>query len=253
MDRVIIKRMSLTIFALLLIFLVGCSKDLKVGEVVEGYTYVGDLALEQVQMPAEGEEIAVIITSKGIFKMRLFHDIAPMAVNNFTTLARDGYYDGMQFFTVLSQQNFIMVDDFKRPGNEKGTSVTGESYDPERDLYYRNITGAVGMTGYSDGSTIIYNNSTFYVIAQEGLEDETLENMHALGEEVFPKEVMEAYLALGGEPWIDIDRNNTIFGHVFYGLDVVREIIQIPINPYTHELEDDVIIESIEIVRYGGK
>ena len=55
----------------------------------------------QAEMPAEGEEIAVITTSEGVIKMRLFPEEAPKAVENFQTLAKSGYYDGLTFHRVI--------------------------------------------------------------------------------------------------------------------------------------------------------
>ena len=52
-------------------------------------------------MHAEGEEIAIIKTSKGVMKMRFFPEEAPLAVENFKTLAKDGYYDGITFHRVI--------------------------------------------------------------------------------------------------------------------------------------------------------
>ena len=44
---------------------------------------------------------AVMNTSKGDIKIQLFADRAPITVNNFVFLARDGFYDGVIFHRVL--------------------------------------------------------------------------------------------------------------------------------------------------------
>ena len=40
-------------------------------------------------------------TSEGSFSIRLYDDLAPLTVNNFVSLANDGYYDGLEFFRVI--------------------------------------------------------------------------------------------------------------------------------------------------------
>ncbi|MBQ9994048.1 MAG: hypothetical protein IJP17_04990, partial [Clostridia bacterium] len=39
---------------------------------------------QQTELPAEGEEIAVLETSKGVIKLRLFPEQTPLAYENFT-------------------------------------------------------------------------------------------------------------------------------------------------------------------------
>ena len=56
----------------------------------------------QLDLPAEGEEIAVIDTNMGVMKMRLFPNAAPKTVENFTTLAKQGYYNGQIFHRVIN-------------------------------------------------------------------------------------------------------------------------------------------------------
>ncbi len=45
---------------------------------------------------------AVIKTSLGDMKVEFFTKDAPITVNNFVTLAKDGYYDGVIFHRVIS-------------------------------------------------------------------------------------------------------------------------------------------------------
>ena len=71
------------IILILSIILTSCSND--AGKIVNGYTQVGNLKLEQVQLPKKGEEVAIITTNMGEIKMRFFPGIAPKAVENFTT------------------------------------------------------------------------------------------------------------------------------------------------------------------------
>ena len=78
----------------------------------------GEYVNLQAQMPEEGEEIAVIDTSKGVVKMRFFPEEAPKAVENFKTLAKDGYYDGLTFHRVI--EDFMI-----QTGDPTGTGTGG--------------------------------------------------------------------------------------------------------------------------------
>ena len=55
----------------------------------------------QLEAPAEGEEVAIMHTSMGDIYIRLFPEHAPKTVENFKTLAKDGYYDGIIFHRVI--------------------------------------------------------------------------------------------------------------------------------------------------------
>lgn len=236
------KKSILLLFLLLIsIVLSSCSE--KAGTIVNGYTQVGNLKLEQVQIPKAGEEIAVITTNMGEIKMRLFPEVAPKAVENFTTLAKDGFYDGMNFSRI--EENFLIQTGVNKeyPG---GKSIFGDFYEDECDLNYRHITGCVGLAKQEENK----NSSYFYIIIQDGIDEEYMETMKELDEEGYPKEVIKAYEALGGVPRLDL--KFTIFGQVFYGMDIVEEINQVIVNPTTKEPIDPIIIECIEIVNYEG-
>ena len=66
--------------------------------------------------PQKGEDIAVMETSLGTIKLRFFPEQAPMAVENFLTLAKEGYYDGVSFHRVMSD---FMI----QGGDPTGTDV----------------------------------------------------------------------------------------------------------------------------------
>ena len=55
----------------------------------------------QFTHPAAGDTIAVFDTSAGVFKAVLFSTEAPQAVQNFTTLAQQGFYNGLTFHRVI--------------------------------------------------------------------------------------------------------------------------------------------------------
>lgn len=64
---------------------------------------------------------AVIVTANGEMRLRLFDDEAPLTVNNFVSLAQDGFYDGTVFHRVLA-------DFMAQGGDPTGTGTGGPGY-----------------------------------------------------------------------------------------------------------------------------
>ncbi|TAK30810.1 MAG: peptidylprolyl isomerase [Chloroflexota bacterium] len=67
---------------------------------------------------ASKDYVAVLHTNKGNIKVKLFPGDAPMTVNNFVFLARDGYYDGVTFHRVI---NGFMIQSGDPTGTGAGT------------------------------------------------------------------------------------------------------------------------------------
>ena len=81
------KIISLLLIAALTVSMagmVGCSKKSTDVDKPVGY---------QLDKPEKGEEIAVMTTSMGVIKLRLFPNAAPKAVENFKSLINKGYYN----------------------------------------------------------------------------------------------------------------------------------------------------------------
>jgi len=51
-------------------------------------------------------KIAVLVTTAGIIELELYENIAPKAVENFTTHIKNGYYDGVAFHRII--KNFMI-------------------------------------------------------------------------------------------------------------------------------------------------
>lgn len=78
----------------------------------------------QLEKPKEGEEIALITTNQGEFKIRFFPEACPKTVENFKTLCSRGYYQGIIFHRVIKD---FMV----QSGDPTGTGTGGESLSTE--------------------------------------------------------------------------------------------------------------------------
>ena len=213
------------------------------GETNEGDIEGGEnMALEQLELPAKGEEIAVITTNHGDIKIRLFPEIAPKAVENFKTHAKNGYYNGLTFHRVM---NDFMI----QGGDPQGTGMGGESiwgtpFEDEFDINYRNFRGSLSMANSGPNS----NGSQFFIVQNSEVEEGIIEQMRELGEEKgYPELVADAYEELGGAYWLDF--KHTVFGQVFEGMDVVDKIAAVETNENDKPVED-VIMKKVKIVKY---
>ena len=74
-----------------------------------------------IQIDPKKSYTARIDTSKGAITINLFAKEAPITVNNFVFLARDGFYDGVTFHRVI---NDFMI----QGGDPTGTGTGGPGY-----------------------------------------------------------------------------------------------------------------------------
>ena len=77
------------------------------------------------------KKIAEFNTNKGIFKIELFHEKAPITVGNFIKLIEEGYYDGLIFHRVIP--NFMI-----QGGCPHGNGRGGPGY-TIRDEFHPNL------------------------------------------------------------------------------------------------------------------
>ncbi len=78
--------------------------------------------------------IVVLETNAGNIELRLYPKIAPLAVKNFTTHVKKGYYNGLIFHRVM--KNFMI-----QGGDPTGTGRGGESIwkKPFKDEFAKNV------------------------------------------------------------------------------------------------------------------
>jgi peptidyl-prolyl cis-trans isomerase B (cyclophilin B) len=96
-----------------------------------------------------------ISTERGDIVMDLDPRIAPKSVNNFVSLARDGFYDGLTFHRVIS--NFMV-----QGGDPTGTGRGGPGYqfeDEVRDNPLKHETGSLSMANAGPNT----NGSQFFI------------------------------------------------------------------------------------------
>ena len=195
--------------------------------------------LKQLELPAEGELTAVISTSMGDIKVKFFPEYAPKAVENFTTHAKNGYYDGIIFHRVI---NDFMIQGGDPLGNGTGgESIWGDSFEDEFTPELHNLRGALCMANAGPNT----NGSQFFIVQAKEVSEDLLEQMSEIGERFFPSDFVDAYKEKGGTPWLDF--KHTVFGQVYEGMDIVDAIAAADADPYSNKPFEDITIKTITI------
>lgn len=155
--------------------------------------------------------VALFETTKGNIQIELRPDLAPKAVENFTTLAKKGYYNGQIFHRVI--QNFMI-----QGGDPTGTGAGGESIwnQPFEDEFAPNA---------------VFDKAGILAMANKG--------PNTNGSQFFITTV----------PTYWLNGRHTIFGYVKNGFDVVRKIENVQTNGKYEGNKplEDVTINSITI------
>ena len=192
---------------------------------------------------AEDEAEAILHTSLGNIRIKLFPKLAPLAVENFLTHAKEGYYNGLLFHRVIN--NFMI-----QTGDPKGDGTGGESiwkgkdkskdsgtgFENEYSPYLYNLRGALAMANSGPNT----NGSQFYI--NQNKDDISSK----LPTDRFPAKIIDAYKN-GGNPTLD-GGNYTVFGQVIDGMDVVDKIASAETDD-KDKPKTDIKIEKIEILK----
>ncbi|MBE6794819.1 MAG: peptidylprolyl isomerase [Ruminococcaceae bacterium] len=112
----------------------------------------------QLEMPKEGDTIAILHTSMGDITWRFFPENAPKAVESFITLAKEGKYDNTIFHRVY-KDFMIQGGDYEKHNGTGGKSAFGSAFEDEFSDTLYNIRGSVAMAN----SGLNTNGSQFFI------------------------------------------------------------------------------------------
>ena len=121
---------------------------------------VGPAGAQQPTPPSQGakkvKESAVITMEKGgEIKFDFFPEDAPKTVENFVTLARKGFYDGLVFHRV--EPGFVI-----QGGDPQGNGMGGPGYKIKAEFNkQKHVRGAVAMARSNDPDSA---GSQFYIV-----------------------------------------------------------------------------------------
>ncbi|BAO06819.1 peptidylprolyl isomerase [Enterococcus mundtii] len=201
---------------------------------------VESIDLNSLELPqlntevADNEDLVEMVTTKGTIKIKLFPELAPKAVENFMTHAKDGYYDGVTFHRVI--QDFMIQGGDPEGNGTGGESIWGEGFETEISNQLYNIRGALSMARTQDPNS---NGSQFFIVQNS-------DDMHdGLLKDDYPQAIIDAYKN-GGYP--SLDGEYTVFGQVVEGMDVVDAIATVETDS-SDKPKEDVKIEKINILQ----
>lgn len=191
----------------------------------------------QTGKPEEGETVAIIhVKDMGDICVKFFYEDSPLAVENFVTLAANGYYDGIIFHRVIA--DFMIQGGDPTGTGMGGESMWGEEFKNEYSDRLAQINGSLAMARTQAYDT---NGSQFFINNGPEITEEELEYYGT--EEAF----WDAYKENGGNPYLQ--NQYTVFGQVYDGMDVVEAISAVDTDSSDKPVTD-VTIESIEIMQY---
>jgi len=100
---------------------------------------------------------AVLETTQGTIELELYPDIAPLAVENFMTHIKNGYYNGIVFHRII--RNFMI-----QGGDPTGTGRGGESIwgKPFKDEYKNKTFNKFGVLAMANAGAHT-NGSQFFI------------------------------------------------------------------------------------------
>ena len=191
----------------------------------------------QLKPIGAGDTLATIKTNMGEIKVKLFPEEAPKTVENFTTHAKEGYYNGLIFHRVI--KDFMIQGGDPTGTGMGGESIWGDSFEDEFDVKLHNIKGALSMANAGPNT----NGSQFFIVQADNVPANMIGQMKEMPES-FPEDIVKAYEEKGGTPWLDF--RHTVFGQVVEGIEVVDSIANVKVGPGDKPL-DNVVIETINI------
>ena len=159
--------------------------------------------------------VTMIIKDYGTITLELYPEMAPNTVNNFITLANDGFYDGLVFHRVIKD---FMV----QGGDPEGIGSGGPGY---------SIAGEFSINGFTQNT--LSHTKGVISMARTNIPD-------SAGSQFFIMSADGTYL----------DGQYAAFGKVTSGIEVVEAIEKVETNNSDKPVKD-IVIESIRVDTNG--
>ena len=239
------KLLCAALCAALCLFMFGCSGEEQPGpggSTTRRAVTSGELQFTQ---PAEGAPIATISTTMGDITVVLFPEQAPMAVENFTGLANSGYYNNMPVSRIVD--GFCVQTGLAAGETGEGKTTWGQGAFPnEVTDALHHYAGALATANGGQGGT--GNLSQFYFVqCPQGSVSKA--DAAALKDAGVREAVADTYQSAGGAPYLD--GQDTVFGQVIAGMDVLDAIAAVPCDENGVPAEA-VTVNSVTIGTYSA-
>ena len=116
------------------------------------------MLLLSVNLSAQSKNPVVILeTTQGKIELELFPNIAPLAVENFTTHIKNGYYNGIAFHRII--KNFMIQGGDPTESGRGGDSIWKKSFKDEYKNKTFNKLGVLAMANAGPHT----NGSQFFI------------------------------------------------------------------------------------------
>ncbi len=204
-----------------------------------------EAAEKQMSKPKKGETIAVIkVKGYGEMKFKFFNDIAPKAVENFVTHAKEGYYDGLKFHRVI--EGFMIQGGDPEGTGYGGESIWGTGFGTELDRSLVPYKGSLCMAMSSLPNSI----GSQYFITQANYDVTEASYLKQGG---YSNDLIEQYKKYGGSIY-SLYMKYTVFGQLYEGFNVLDKIANVE-KTYSSNGElsvpvEDVIVEKVTVSEY---
>ncbi len=149
-----------------------------------------------------------------IFEAELYHDIAPNTVNNFISLVKKGFYDGLIFHRVI--KGFMI-----QGGDPQGTGMGGPGY---------SIKGEFSNNGFTND----LKHTPGVLSMARAMDPDSAGSQFFIMHETSPH----------------LDGSYAAFGKVVNGLDVINTIADVRTDWNDRPMEDQ-IIKSVTVDTFG--
>ncbi len=214
------------------------------------------MKLVQLDPPKEGDPIAIVDTTLGEVRFRLFPEQSPNAVANFTELANSGYYDGTYVFHAESGV-YSAVGAPNKDGSAKDNSHELVERELSQDLWpFKGAVLAMNTTVKQTfkekilGGGTYYNGSRFIMLNTVTYDDEFKEELKNSSES---EALADAFIENGGVP--NFSQQMTVIGQIYSGMDVAEKLAQLETNEmgvYKFPKED-ILINSVTISTFSSE
>jgi peptidyl-prolyl cis-trans isomerase B (cyclophilin B) len=180
----------------------------------------------EVKLEAGDSYAVIAIRDFGDITIKLFPEIAPLAVSTFKKASTDGYYDGLIFHRIIAD---FMIQGGSPNGDGIGGDPRYPEYDTEPSIYARHLYGSISTANRGEGT----NGVQFFIVNKED-----------------------------GTP--HLNNKHTVFGQVVDGFDVLEAVSAVEVQPTNPSLPacdftnpksspvEAVVMESITIHTYEG-
>ncbi len=196
-------------------------------------------AERQMAKPEAGETVAIIhIRDYGDVKVKFFEEVAPKAVENFVTHAKNGYYNGVTFHRVINE--FMIQGGDPEGTGRGGESIWGTDFEEELSTELVPYRGSLCMA--SRGLENSPSLGSQFFITQSNYNEQMASYMQSYG---YPADLLEQYKNYGG--YLSLYQQYTVFGQVYEGMEIVDRVASVETDESDKPVQD-VVIENIDVI-----